>query len=103
MHWMFIVSFLFLSFTPGARPACCACLPKGIQPTDVVNYRGPKPFIQKGKAITIEETLVRLKVRCKKGRLVDGFGKQIYFFRLQGCWGNPPDNYQEILEQQNMS
>jgi hypothetical protein len=101
MYWLIIVSFLSLSFTPGAKPSCCPCLPKGIQPTDVVNYRGPKPFLQKGKAITVEETLVRLNAHCKKGRLVDSAGKQIYFFRLKGCWGNPPDNYQEILERQN--
>jgi hypothetical protein len=102
MHWLIIVSFLFLSFTPGTKPSRFGCLPKGIQPTDVVNYRGARPFMQKGKqAITVEETLVRLKASCKKGRLVDGSGKQIYFFQLKGCWGNPPDNYQEILERQN--
>src|SRR2546422_9259436 len=102
MHWLIIVSFLFLSVTPGAKPPHFACLPKGIQPTDVVNYRGAKPFIHNGKqAITVEETLVRLKAHCKKGTLVDGSGKQIYFFRLKGCWGNPPADYQEILERQN--
>jgi hypothetical protein len=102
MNWLIIVGFLFFSVTPGAKPSLFACLPKGIQPTDVVNYRGPKPFIHKDKqAITVEETLVRLKAYCKRGTLVDGSGKQIYFFRLQGCWGNPPADYQEILERQN--
>jgi hypothetical protein len=61
-----------------------------------------KPFTQKGKqAITVQEKLASLKARCKRGKLVDGSGKQIYFFRLQGCWGNPPENYQEILDKQN--
>jgi len=102
MHWLVIVSFLLLSVTPDVKPSRFACLPKGIQPTDVVNYRGPKPLIHKDKqAITVEETLVRLKAYCKRGTLVDGSGKQIYFFRLQGCWGNPPADYQEILERQN--
>ncbi|HEX8186643.1 MAG TPA: hypothetical protein VF747_17885, partial [Blastocatellia bacterium] len=36
----------------------------------------------------------------KKGSLVDGRGREIYFYRLTGCRGNPPDNYQEILERQ---
>jgi len=96
------MSFLLLSHTPAAKPSCCACLPQGIQPTEVVNYRGLKPSTQKGKqAITVQEKLASLKGRCKKGKLVDGSGKQIYFFRLQGCWGNPPENYQEILDKQN--
>jgi len=77
------------------------CLPKGIQSSDVVSFRGAKPFLQKGKAITVGETLVRLKAHCEKGKLIDGSGKQIYFFRLKGCWGNPPNDYQEILERQN--
>jgi hypothetical protein len=51
--------------------------------------------------ITVAEKLASLKARCKKGMLIDGHGRQIYFFQLAGCWGNPPDNYQEILENQN--
>jgi hypothetical protein len=31
---------------------------------------------------------------------VDAKGKQIHFYRLTGCWGNPPENYQEILDNQ---
>lgn len=101
MHWLIVVSFISLSFAPCAKTSRCMCLPKGIQSSDVVNYRGAKPFLQKGKAITVEETLARLKAHCEKSRLVDGSGKQIYFFRLKGCWGNPPNDYQEILDRQN--
>jgi hypothetical protein len=101
MHWLIMVSF-FLSPAAVAKPSRSACLPKGIQPTAVVSYLVAKPVNQKGRqVITVEETLVSLKARCKKGRLVDGSGKQIYFFRLTGCWGNPPDNYQGILDRQN--
>jgi len=68
----------------------------------VVSYPAARPGFQKGKqAITVKEKLVSLKARCKKGKLVDGSGRQIYFFRMTGCWGNPPDNYQEILDRQN--
>jgi hypothetical protein len=31
---------------------------------------------------------------------VDARGRQIQFYRLTGCWGNPPENYQEILDNQ---
>ena len=102
MTWIILVSFLSLTISPAVKSSCCACLPKGIQPADVVSYGGAKPGAEKGKpAITVKEKLASLKARCKNGRLVDGAGKQIYFFHLEGCWGNPPENYQEILEKQN--
>ena len=101
MHWLMIVGWLFIAAAPGARQSGCACLPQGIQATDVVSYRAAKPGVQKDKAVTVEETLAKLKAHCKRGKLVDGSGKQIYFFRLAGCWGNPPEDYQEILDQQN--
>jgi hypothetical protein len=101
MPWLIIASFLFLS-SQLANPSCCACLPKEVQLTDVVSYQLARPDMQRRKqAITVAEELARLKAHCKKGKLVDGSRRQIYFFRLVGCWGNPPENYQEILQQQN--
>ena len=101
MPLLIIASLLFLSY-PLANPSCCACLPKEVQPTDVVSYRLPGPDMQRRKqAITVAQELTRLKAHCKKGKLVDGSQRQIYFFRLVGCWGNPPENYEEILQQQN--
>ena len=101
MQLLIIVSCLLLSAATSAKPSCCKCLPKEIQPTDVVSYQNNKPYVKQGKhAITVAEKLASLKARCKKGKLIDGSGRQIYFFQLAGCWGNPPDNYQEILEKQ---
>jgi hypothetical protein len=52
--------------------------------------------------ITVEEELVRVKARVgDDGKLRDASGKPIRFFRLDGCWGNPPGNYQQILDEQN--
>ena len=76
------------------------CLPSGVKPTDIVSVRYD-PSRQAVKTITVEDKLTELKARCKKGKLVDAAGKEIYFFRMAGCWGNPPADYQEILEQQN--
>jgi hypothetical protein len=102
MQWLMILSFMFLPPAPGAKPSCCACLPAGIQPADVVSYRGFNPRLKKGQqTITVEEKLASLKAHCKRGKLVDGSGRQIYFFRMAGCWGNPPEGYQEILEKQS--
>jgi hypothetical protein len=57
--------------------------------------------MKKGKqAMTVAQKLASLKARCKRGKLVDGAGKEIRFFHLKGCWGNPPEGYQEILDKQ---
>jgi hypothetical protein len=51
--------------------------------------------------VTVEDELVRLQARVgDDGKLHDGVGKPITFFHLTGCWGNPPANYQEILDEQ---
>ncbi|MFH7027302.1 MAG: hypothetical protein ACHBN1_18340 [Heteroscytonema crispum UTEX LB 1556] len=52
--------------------------------------------------MTIRQTLNKLKAYCnQKGKLVDRKGKEISFYDLTGCWGNPPANYQEIFTKQN--
>jgi len=82
----------------------CACLPKDIKPTDVVSTemrrsaKGPREI----KKITVAQKLKELNARCSRGKLIDPNGKQIYFYRMIGCWGNPPADYQEILKQQDI-
>src|SRR2546425_2883207 len=67
-----------------------SCLPKDVRADETVSYGF------KGKpAITVQDKLVEMKARCRKGRLVDSKGREIRFFHLS-CWGNPPENYQEI-------
>jgi len=78
----------------------CACLPRNIKRTDVVTAEMTRPGGPEGKKVTVEQKLKELKARCRKGKLVNADGKPIYFFQLQGCWGNPPENYQEILRTQ---
>ncbi len=75
------------------------CLPKGIQKTDIVSASiaiGGRKSIR----VTVEQKLKEIKARCHKGKLVDPAGREIYFYRLEGCWGNPPADYQEILGKQ---
>lgn len=50
--------------------------------------------------MTVEQKLVELKAKCKKGKLVDRNGREIRFVQLIGCWGNPPEDYQEQLDNQ---
>jgi len=76
-----------------------ACLPPGIQATDVVSYQAVKPG-GKVVTVTVAQKLKSLGARCRKGKLVDAKGTEIRFYQLVGCWGNPPDDYQAQLERQ---
>jgi len=72
-----------------------------VKPTDVVSTRLVQTdggtLVEK---ITVEQKLTELKAHCKNGKLIDVAGTEIYFYKLTGCWGNPPRNYREILERQ---
>lgn len=77
------------------------CLPEGMKLSDVVSTTFVKPGSRlEPKKTTVEQKLIELKARCKKGKLVDGSRKEIRFYRLVGCWGNPPADYMEILARQ---
>ena len=80
-----------------------SCLQKGIKLDDVVSTSISRPGTERGsqRKVTVEQTLRGMKARCRKGKLVDARGREIYFYSLTGCWGNPPPDYQEILSRQN--
>jgi hypothetical protein len=102
MSSLFLLSAALLvtiSATPAVARNTDSCLPDGIQPADVVSTRTTG---NKGKVITVtvSDKLTELKARCRKQKLVDGKGREIRFYQLIGCWGNPPDDYQLQLELQ---
>jgi hypothetical protein len=73
------------------------CLPEGHKSTDVVSYREKR---KSGDGyITIGDKLVELKARCKEGKLVDGKGREIRFFKF-ACYGNPPGDYEELRQKE---
>jgi hypothetical protein len=78
------------------------CLPSDVKEDSVVSVvtsvspRGG----QTTRQITVSQTLKKLKAKCYRGKLVDGRRKEIRFYYLQGCWGNPPADYLEILDAQ---
>jgi hypothetical protein len=94
---------MFCTITPVAgssRPI--VCLPDGIKPDMLASTERVTP--ERGAAVetgTVNQVLTKLRARCQQGRLVDGKGREIYFLRLIGCWGNAPEDYQELLEKQN--
>jgi len=82
--------------TPSSAAALSACLPPGTKLSDVVS-------VSPGGAnmVTVEQTLGTLGAYCTPdNQLVDRSGKEIRFYRLTGCWGNAPENYQQILQTQ---
>ncbi len=99
-HVLFGMMMFFITPAIGSgRPL--VCLPAGIKPDTVVTS---ERAMSKGntsiRTVTVSQLLTKLRARCKKGKLVDGKSREIYFYRLVGCWGNPPANYQELLEKQ---
>lgn len=82
-----------------------ACLPEDIKLKEIITAPQMKSAAKHTekpaeKKATVKDILVELKAHCDKGKLVDGAGREIRFYRLIGCWGNPPEDYQEQLEQQ---
>ena len=86
----------------GANKGFVACLPADIELEEVVSAPQLKSRVATAdKPITVKAVLSRLKARCKRGKLITGNGREIRFYRLIGCWGNPPDDYQEQLARQH--
>jgi hypothetical protein len=77
------------------------CLPSDIREDSVVRYVAAKsPKGETQTAVTVKQTLKTYRARCVRGKLVDRRGREIRFYSLQGCWGNPPADYRQILETQ---
>ena len=102
MQW-FIILGICCSSLPGDSPQRLErCLPKGIKLTDVVSTQFIKSVVGgvPAEQVTVSAKLIQMKARCRKGKLVDSSGRRIIFYKLTGCWGNPPIDYREILERQ---
>ena len=102
MSLLILLSAALLSTLSATASNTDSCLPAGIKSTDVVSIQGVRPGAHgdKVKTITVAQKLKELRARCRKHKLVDARGREIRFYQLVGCWGNPPDDYQERLERQ---
>jgi hypothetical protein len=78
------------------------CVPKEISLKGKISEDPPDSSPKSKKPRTIEQKLIDLKARCSNGKLVDKGGREIRFVHLLGCWGNPPENYQELLDKQQV-
>ena len=105
MKRLLMICMLCLLVAGSARAAQSGfepCLPQGIKADTVVSAEGVQTDAGNNlvKKVTVGDRLTALDARCRRGKLVDGKGRKITFYRLKGCWGNPPVNYQEILTRQ---
>jgi hypothetical protein len=77
-----------------------SCLPEGVKLTNEIFEESDGSTTAKGKPKTVASKLAELKARCKNSKLVTRNGKEIRIIQLIGCWGNPPEDYQEQLNRQ---
>ncbi len=76
------------------------CLPADVKLNDVVEA-SITGYANGQHKVTVESKLNELKATCNRdNKLIDGSGKQVVFYHLIGCWGNPPADYRELLEKQ---
>jgi len=78
-----------------------ACLPTGVNLDSTVVVDASASSKPPKSRLTVRDKLRQLNARCKRGKLVDNRGRQIQFYTLIGCWGNPPADYEEQLRHQN--
>jgi hypothetical protein len=95
MRNLFAILLLGSFFSAKASDSI-SCLPKDVAQDTLVTGAEPAQ-----KAVTVREALGRIGAQCDRGKLVDKTGREVYFFHLIGCWGNPPTNYQELLASQD--
>ena len=85
----------------GSGGAKYGCLPPDIKPDTVVETKPIKSMVGiRYIKETVIQRLDKMKARCRGGKLVDAKGREIRFYQLQDCWGNPPADYLEIVERQ---
>lgn len=101
--WLRIISLTFLTCVGCAavsgQSRWQGCLPEDVKADEVISIE-PDLKGGPGRQITVNDKLKHLRARCRGRRFVDARGRQIHFYRLTGCWGNPPADYEEIMENQ---
>ena len=96
-----LVSFFCCVAPASSRDSLSRCLPADIDLARAVVVERPKVSKEESETrMTVGTRLAQLRARCKNGKLISSTGRQIRFVALLGCWGNPPENYQEMLAEQ---
>ena len=100
---LLIIVIIFVSGCIQQTSSLSQCLPSNIKLSDIFDagisgYENGKPVGL--YQVTVEQKLTGMKAICHDNKLLDANGKEIYFYRLTGCWGNPPTDYLEIEQKQ---
>ena len=80
-----------------------SCLPEGVELNSEILEESGGSTSAKGRPKTVTSKLAELRARCKNKKLVTRTGKEIRIVQLIGCWGNPPEDYQEQMNRQRRS
>ena len=80
-----------------------SCLPEGVKLNSEILEESGGSTSAKGRPKTVTSKLAELRARCKNKKLVTRTGKEIRIVQLIGCWGNPPEDYQEQMNRQRRS
>ena len=100
--WLRLICLMFLfcaCASVQAQSRWQSCLPSDVK-ADETAAGSQAAIIHPGAQVKIGQRLDQVRARCRRGKLVDGRGRQISFYRLAGCWGNPPADYLEIMQNQ---
>lgn len=81
-----LLSLLFLRQTP--QPQRYPCLPDSLTPSSVVIRRWVRGHHPPMVAVTVKDTLAKLRARCSQGRLLDAGGRELRFYHAD-CFGAP--------------
>lgn len=92
MRYLVSVLALGLACAASASAQKYQCVPDGFSITDKTVDQGSP---------ALGDVLKKLKARCTRGTLKDKKNKTVRLVRREGCWGNPPADYQEILQAQS--
>jgi len=95
-----LVAIFWTPLVTCAKPdGFSSCLPDNAQLKSQIQEQQPHSKAE-AKPKTLGAKLIELKAQCRKGKLMDHHGKEIRIVELIGCWGNPPEDYQEQLDRQ---
>jgi hypothetical protein len=96
-----VLALTLLTPVSGAKTnRLASCLPEGVKLTSEILEQSAGSTSAKGKPKTVASKLAELSARCKNKKLFTRNGKEIRIVQLIGCWGNPPEDYQEQVQRQ---
>ena len=99
-----VLALTLLTPVSGAKTnRLASCLPEGVKLTSEILEQSAGSTSAKGRPKTVTSKLAELRARCKNKKLVTRTGKEIRIVQLIGCWGNPPEDYQEQMNRQRRS